>query len=243
MGEGSNRLAIRGILFDKDGTLLDYWATWVPINRQVALYAAGGDQALAEELLRLGGQDPATDQVVPGSPLAAGSIADIAKAFATHPRVKPPPGFQAGIDRIFATGGAAHSCLVPGARDTLIELKRRGFHMGVATNDSEAGLHASLAGHDVLPLFDFTTGCDSGYGAKPDKRMALGFCRAAGLEPSQVAMVGDAMHDLAMGRAARVGLNIGVLGGTSAREDLADFADLVLDSVNDLLARPEFQRA
>ncbi len=235
-------MAIRGILFDKDGTLLDYWATWVPINRQVALYAAGGDQALAEELLHLGGQDPATGQVVPGSPLAAGSIADIAEAFAAHPRVKPPPGFHAGIDRIFAAGGA-HSSLVPGARDTLIELKRRGFRMGVATNDSEAGLQASLAGHDVLPLLEFAAGCDSGHGAKPDKRMALEFCRAVGLEPSQVAMVGDAMHDLAMGRAAQVGLNVGVLGGTSAREDLADFADLVLDSVNDLLARPEFQRA
>ena len=53
-------------------------------------------------------------------------------------------------------------------------------------------------------------------------------------------MVGDAVHDLAMGRAAGVGLNVGVLSGTSAREDFEDFADLILPSINDLLTHPAF---
>ena len=53
-------------------------------------------------------------------------------------------------------------------------------------------------------------------------------------------MVGDAVHDLAMGRAAGAGLNVGVLSGTSGREDLEGYADLILDSINDLPARPEF---
>ncbi len=44
-----------------------------------------------------------------------------------------------------------------------------------------------------------------------------------------------------MGRAAHAGLVIGVLSGTSGREDLEDFADLILDSVNDLPALPEFR--
>ncbi len=34
-------MKIRGVLFDKDGTLLDYWKTWVPINRTIAMFAAG----------------------------------------------------------------------------------------------------------------------------------------------------------------------------------------------------------
>ena len=69
--------------------------------------------------------------------------------------------------------------------------------------------------------------------------MALAFCNAVGISPEEAAMVGDAVHDLAMGRAAGFDLNIGVLSGTSGREDLEDFADLVLDSVNDLPGRPE----
>jgi phosphoglycolate phosphatase-like HAD superfamily hydrolase len=35
------------VLFDKDGTLLDYRRTWEPINREAATLAAGGDPVLA----------------------------------------------------------------------------------------------------------------------------------------------------------------------------------------------------
>jgi len=235
-------MAIRGILFDKDGTLIDYERTWVPIHREVALYAAGGDAALAAELLRRHGQDPDTDAVIAGSVLAAGSIDDIAEAFAAQLGARTPPNLAAGIDRVYSQGGARHAVLIEGTLDTIAELKRRGFRLGVATNDSIGGLEASLGRHGILELFDFTAGCDSGFGGKPDPRMAHGFCKAVGLAAREMAMVGDAVHDLAMGRAAGAGLNIGVLSGTSLREDLQDFADLILGSVNDLLARPEFQR-
>jgi phosphoglycolate phosphatase len=234
-------MAIRGILFDKDGTVIDYWRTWVPINREVALYAARGNQTVAAELLRLGGHDPATDRITPGSPLAAGDFLDIANAFAAHPQVASADQLVAGIERIFCTGGAKHSALISGARDTIVELKRRGFRIGLATNDSGAGLEASLAQHDVLHLFDFAVGCDSGLGSKPDPRMVHGFCAAVGLGRDEVAMIGDAVHDLAMGRAAGVALNVGVLSGTSRREDLEGLADLILDNINDLPARPEFR--
>ncbi len=232
-------MAIRGILFDKDGTLIDYQRTWIPINRAAAAYAAGGDATLAAELLQLNGHDPATDRVVPGSVLAAGSIDDIAAAFAERLGARTPPGLAAGLDRVYSEGGARHAVLIEGTLETLAELNGRGFRLGVATNDSMGGLHASLGRCGILELFDFTAGCDSGFGGKPDPRMALGFCAAMGLPPHEIAMVGDAVHDLAMGRAAGAGLNIGVLSGTSAREDLQDFADLILNSVNDLPDRPE----
>jgi phosphoglycolate phosphatase len=233
-------MGIRGILFDKDGTVLDYWRTWVPINRMAALYAAGGNAALADELLRLGGHDPATDRVTPGSALAAGDFHDIASAFAAHPDVAGADSLVAGIERIFCSGGAQHSVLIDGALATLTELKRRGLRLGLATNDSMGGLEASLAAHDVLHLFEFAVGCDSGLGSKPDPRMVHGFCRSVGLEPGEVAVVGDAVHDLAMGRAARAGLTVGVLSGTSGREDLEDYADLILPSINELPAQPQF---
>ena len=235
-------MAIRGILFDKDGTVIDYWRTWVPINREVALFAAKGDTDLAAELLRLGGHDPTTDRVTPGSPLAAGSVDDIAEAFAPRLGGSGPPDLATGIEAIFRRGGAAHSALLEGARETIVELKRRGFGIGLATNDSAGGLQASLTEHRVLHLFAFTAGCDSGFGSKPDPRMVHGFCGAVGLEAREIAVVGDAVHDLAMGRAAEVGLNVGVLSGTSERQDLEQFADLILPSINDLPARPEFAR-
>jgi phosphoglycolate phosphatase len=71
--------------------------------------------------------------------------------------------------------------------------------------------------------------------------MVFAFCQRVGLARTDVAVVGDAVHDLAMGRAAGVGLTIGVLSGTSARQDLEGYADLIVDSVNALLNRSEFK--
>jgi len=232
-------LAIRGILLDKDGTIVDYGRTWLPVNRAAAMHAAGGDAALAAELLRLGGHDPQTDRITPGAPLAAGDFMDIARAFAAHPDVASAADLVAGIERVFVEGAAAHSVLIDGARAAIAELHRRGFRLGIATNDSAAGVEASLGRHGIMECFDFAAGCDSGYGAKPDPRMAFAFCEAVGLAPQEVAVVGDAVHDLAMGRAAGIGLNVGVLSGTSGREDLAGLADVVVASIADLPARPE----
>jgi len=234
-------VTIRAILFDKDGTIIDYWSTWLPINRQVALFAAGGDQALAAELLRAGGQDPVHDGVQPGSVLAAGSVDDIAAVFAAKLGPRTPDGLAAGIEAIFRHGGAEHARLVPGASQTLGELRRRGYRLGLASNDSIGGLEASLAAHEILGLFDFKVGCDSGFGAKPGAGMVLAFCAAMAISPAAVAVVGDAPHDLIMGRAAGAGLAIGVLGGTSGRQDLEPYADRVIAGISELLSLAELK--
>jgi phosphoglycolate phosphatase len=72
--------------------------------------------------------------------------------------------------------------------------------------------------------------------------MVAGFCASIGILPGEVAVVGDAIHDLAMGRTANAGLAIGVLSGTSSREDLDGLAHIIVESVNDLPGLPEFQR-
>ena len=120
---------------------------------------------LADTLLRLGGHDPETDRVAPGTPLAAGDFHDIVAAFAAHPGIENTPALRQAIERIFVSGGAQHSALIAGARETILELKARGFRIGLATNDSADGLVASLEPHGILELCDFTAGCDSGFGA------------------------------------------------------------------------------
>ena len=54
--------------------------------------------------------------------------------------------------------------------------------------------------------------------------------------PTEVAVVGDNLHDLEMGRRAEAGLLIGVLSGTSGQRELAPVADHLLASVADLEA-------
>ena len=51
-----------------------------------------------------------------------------------------------------------------------------------------------------------------------------------------LAMVGDSTHDLSAGRAAGIGINIGVLTGPATAADLAPFADLILNDINEIPA-------
>ena len=48
---------IKGILFDKDGTLVDFQKTWFAIGDLMALEAAGGDRAKADALMAEAGYD------------------------------------------------------------------------------------------------------------------------------------------------------------------------------------------
>ena len=75
-------MTIRGILFDKDGTLLDFNSTWVPVNRAAALTVAGGDSGIARYLLEECGQDEAAGRVMAGTLLAVGTTTEIAGRWA-----------------------------------------------------------------------------------------------------------------------------------------------------------------
>ena len=68
---------IRGILFDKDGTLVDFQATWFAIGDLLAMKAADGNRKTANALLEVAGYDFANHCFKADSVFAAGTNADI----------------------------------------------------------------------------------------------------------------------------------------------------------------------
>jgi phosphoglycolate phosphatase len=228
-------MSYRGILFDKDGTLLDFNRTWLPIYLYAANEFAAGDAALAGQLLSRHGFDPGRQRFAGGSLLAAGNNHQIAEAWAVHLQ---QPGQSTAIsirlNEIFRDQGALQATPVERLAVTLRRLKQSGMSLGVATADSHQGIINTLQAFDVLQEFDFLAGYDSGHGVKPDAGMVLAFCRQMGLSPAEVVVVGDNRHDIEMGRNAGVGLCIGVLTGTSERGELETIADAVLDDIASL---------
>lgn len=232
----SGRPAIRGLLFDKDGTLLDYRRTWVPINRELADLAAGGDPALRDAILRAGGHDPQSDVVAPGSVFAAAGLDEITDTIATVLGSRAPGNLHQLVEVTFRDGGQRHSVLIDGVATALRHVSRLGYRLGIATNDTEAGITSSLERHGILELFEFGAGCDSGHGVKPAPGMVYAFADTIGASVAEIAVIGDSTHDLATARNAGAGLAIGVLSGTSGRDDLAPLADAIIDGVGDVPA-------
>lgn len=227
--------AIKGLLFDKDGTLIDFQKTWIPINRDMTLEAARGDEALAKELLIAGGQDPVTNTFIPGALLGGAGVEAIAECFARVLNDRAPPNLTGLVARHFKEGGAKYAALIDGAVEAVKSLKARDYRIGIATNDTEDGLSASLGRHSgFLELFECHFCCDSGFGAKPEPGMGLAFAAQTGLAPGQCAIIGDTLHDLEMGQRAGFGLLVGVLTGATSGSDLARLAHKVLPSVLEL---------
>jgi phosphoglycolate phosphatase len=229
---------IRGLLFDKDGTLLDYHASWMPLNIEIARLAAQGNESLARELLTRCGYDEAKGRVRSGTPLAVGTNDEIARSLSAILGDRMPDDLETAIGRIFASG--APSVPVPRLHQSLTALRTRVSYLGMATHDTLAGIEASLGPHDVLPMFDFLAASDSGHGHKPGPGMAEAFCAAAGLRPSEICVVGDNPHDLEMGRSAGAGFIVGVLTGTSETHDLEELADAIYPGLAELAADQEF---
>ncbi len=228
-------MVIQGILFDKDGTLLDYHATWMPLNRQAALEVAGGDAALAEHLLVSTGYDPASGKCIANSLIASASNDEIAAVWAGLVGADPAET-AARVTAHFESCSGETAVPVAGLAETVAALKGRGLALGVATNDSEDSAYGSLEPFGVLEHFAYVAGFDSGHGAKPGPGMVTGFCAVTGLDPAAVAVVGDSHHDMEMGRRAGAGLLVGVLTGTGGRDDLTPHAHHVLDSIVELEA-------
>jgi phosphoglycolate phosphatase len=232
-------MAYEGIIFDKDGTLIDFIPTWLPAYRYAALELTNNDVQLAQQLLSCHGYDQATMRFIGGSLLAAGTNHEIAKAWAEHlPEINDETKLESlseRLNQIFQQQVALNSTPVRDLQATLRTLNRAGLKLGIATSDSYQGIHNTLESFDVISEFEFLCGYDSGHGIKPEPGMVLAFCEAMSLTPADVIVVGDNRHDMEMGKNAQAGLCVGVLTGASTRDELEPLADVVFEDIAGLL--------
>ncbi|MER8752513.1 HAD family hydrolase [Mesorhizobium sp. M1050] len=231
---------IKGILFDKDGTLVDFNATWLGVADFMAMDASEGDRWKADRLLAAAGFDFTNKRFKPDSIFASGTNLDVVELW--FPRLSNEDQMLAvaRFNEITSVQGSAMAVALPGIVDTLTALHRKSYRLGVATNDSTSGAEKTLVTLGVAQLFDAAYGYDAVANPKPAPDTILAFSDLTGLKPAEIAMVGDNRHDLEMARAGGCGLAVGVLSGTGTRESLAGIADIVLDSVADL---PDFLSA
>ena len=221
---------LRGCLFDKDGTLFDFGATWNGWAGAVIAGLARGDADLTAALARAWHYDLAACALRPTSPVIAGTEAEAAALLVPH-----LPGHDHASLSVLLRAAASRIDPVPAVplAPLLGRLRGARLALGVMTNDSERAARAQLARAGIDAAFDFVAGYDSGHGAKPDAAPLLAFADAMALAPAECAMVGDSTHDLTAARAAGM-TAIGVLTGPADRAALAPLADVVLPDISHL---------
>jgi len=234
----------KAVLFDKDGTLIDFkdmWLEWSRYMLDEVSAAAGFKNGERDILERAMGIDLAAWHVDPDGPLAGGSMT----------------GLRESMLQMLQTTGRdeddAHSLLhkiirqaeevmdwetlatpVPGLYEMLDKLHSKGFKLAVVTADYSGRAKISLAALKLIDCFDVVLGADSVQKSKPAPDLALLACRELGVKPGRAVVVGDTPRDILMAKVAGT-CSIGVLSGVSTREQLtAAEADAVIGSVSEL---------
>lgn len=223
---------VDGLLFDKDGTLFDFHATWSVWASSVIHDLAAGD---ADKIARLAvalDYDLEKQEFAPTSVVIAEPNQKIAECIVQVLGNATVPEIEHFL--MMAASDVPQTEALPLA-PFLTDLAGRGLALGVMTNDSEYAARAHLKSVGVEDHFNFIAGFDSGYGAKPDPGPLLAFAHATGLAPDRVAMVGDSTHDLIAGRAAGMH-TVGVLTGLAETAELAPYADIVFPDISHIPA-------
>lgn len=218
---------MQALIFDKDGTLFHFGATWDAWMNQVIADLSRGDDAVAQRIATSVRFDLAGGYFQSDSPVIAGTGEEAAQLI--HAAI---PDHDFDDLTAYLDHSAANAPLAPATDLNLLlqTLRDQGLRLSVMTNDSERAAKAHISSQGIEGHFDMIAGYDSGYGAKPSPDPLLACAQIMKSDPAQTAMVGDSTHDLMAGRAAGM-VTIGVLTGMAQPEDLHAYADVILPDI------------
>lgn len=226
------------VVFDKDGTLIEFGTMWAGWARDLAerLRRATG-LPIETRLFRMLGFDPAHGRVLPGGGLAATPMARLRERTALlllESGLTAAAAETALVEAWHAPDpvGLAHP--ITDLEALFAGLRSAGRRIAVATSDDRGPTERTLAALGLNGWIDAVVCADDGIRVKPSPDMVLHLCRALGVPPGRTAVVGDSLADLTMGRRAGAGLVIGVLSGVDDADHLEPAADLIIPSVADL---------
>ena len=222
---------IKGIVFDKDGTLFDFSLSWTSWATRIITVLSKNNNVEASKLADALGFDLNNNRFKNGSDFIAGTVAECAKKIS---RVIPNKSEIELEDFLILEATNQSQTPVKGLESTLLSLNRNGFILGVATNDAEGAAISHLKNAKIYEHFDFVVGYDSGFGSKPDPGQIIAFCTQMSLKPNEVLMIGDSTHDLIASVSAGT-IPIGVLTGPAVKAELKPYSSRILNSIEDLI--------
>jgi phosphoglycolate phosphatase len=192
---------IRAVLFDKDGTLVDFDRTWAPAVEVVLRHLAGSNADLYRKLSAESGLVDGS-HFRPGSPLIDEPTSVFAARWAALLGWPADSSFFKDIDDRLCEATTAHLAPIGDPKAVLKELAGRGYHLGLITNDAEATALAHVRKLGLDGILAFVAGYDSGFGAKPAPGPVVAFAAAVGFPTRQIVLVGDTTLDVATARNA-----------------------------------------
>ncbi|MGZ7440406.1 HAD family hydrolase [Paenibacillus sp. TH7-28] len=244
---------IQAILFDKDGTLLDFvytWGKWGELLLACFSAEIKGRRlpALPANLLEMWGMRYNEAGEFAGydrnSPLSMGTVDDLLTLLAWE-------GYRLGLSwaeawmlagtcRLAADAGLKQSRtarLIPGVLPFLEQCERSGIKLGIVTSDETSAAEEHLEWLGIRRFFSICLGADRVNRGKPFPDMVESACQQIAVDVARTAVIGDTDGDMQMARSAGAAAAIGLGAEGIAGKNGFPQADIVIASYDELAIR------
>jgi phosphoglycolate phosphatase len=211
-GGGGARTPVRAVIFDKDGTLVDFEKTWgVGLRASAeAVAALPHCRSSSRALLEIGGMCKDTGRVRPESLFSDATGPVIAQAWAECFEQRPEAFRDMAtedalcqmIEGIWSSTLRFTAAPLGDVVPVLERLQASGVRMACVTNDTEAEARSQLGALGIDHLMGAFVGYDSGHGRKPDPGGVLWALQQLEVPPSEAITVGDSPGDIIAGASA-----------------------------------------
>jgi phosphoglycolate phosphatase-like HAD superfamily hydrolase len=196
---------IKGILFDKDGTLIEFEETWHFIMGAVFNRMLTAGIANAESIKRIkaysgylpdGFEKESNIQHLPTSTLVEAwlKIIEETEGLKMHDRAAHSHRVMRIVDEV-SLGDAVPIKPLSGVMETLGYLYARGYRLGIATADRQKSMFSALCRLGAIHFFDYFGSDDGETPGKPNPDMANRFCAQFDFRPDELIIVGDSISD------------------------------------------------
>lgn len=222
---------IRAILFDKDGTLLQFTEGWVDSIVGFLENKILDDKKKRKLFKEIGIREDGG--VEENSILSSETAMDLAIIFSKY--------LDEDLDEIYRelddhllnylkenNKFIRETCDL---RSLFEALRERGILIGIFTSDNYRQAKYSMDYLGLDPFIDFYAAADI-YKKKPNKESLEVFKKKYSLEDQEIIIVGDSRVDMVFGEGT---VKVGVLCGTGSREMLAKYTDNIVDDPSQVL--------
>jgi pyrophosphatase PpaX len=125
--------------------------------------------------------------------------------------------------------------LVDGGRETIVELGRRGYRLGIVTSGTELRVSREMRALSLDSAFEVLVTNESTVNKKPHPEGLEHAMRLLGVTRESCSYVGDSAQDIEMGKNARI-LTVAVPSGYPTSRQLAwANPDIRIETISDLL--------